>query len=149
MDQQSDPSNVAVTELTAEIVSAYVGHNSVHLSDLPKVIASIHSALENLRHPREPVQAKPMPRMSLKKTVTPDFLISLEDGKPYKSLKRHLARRGLSPEQYRAKWGLPPDYPMVAASYSAQRSEMARALGLGRKREKPALAKRARRRKAA
>ena len=77
---------------------------------------------------------KTSPRMSIKKTITPDYLISLEDGRRYKSLRRHLAARGLTPEQYREKWGLPHDYPMVAPSYSARRSELARSLGLGQKR---------------
>ena len=89
--------------------------------------------------------------MSIKRSVTPDFLISLEDGKQYKSLKRHLAGRGLTPDQYRDKWGLPRDYPMVAANYAAQRSELAKKIGLGRKMvdAKPAKAKKGRRRKAA
>lgn len=149
-ESDSSNSSAEMVELTAEIVSAYVGNNSVHVSDLPNVIASIHSALQNLGQPQEPVQEKLTPLMPIKKTITPDHLISLEDGKPYKSLKRHLGKRGLTPEQYREKWGLARDYPMVAPNYSARRSEMAKTLGLGRKREPvQAPAKRGRPRKAA
>ena len=120
------------------------------MSDLPSVIASIHSALQNLGQPQEPVQEKLTPLMPIKKTITPEFLISLEDGKRYKSLKRHLSGRGLTPEQYRTKWGLPRDYPMTAPDYAAKRSELAKAAGLGRKREPEAApAKRGRARKAA
>ena len=149
-ESDSSNSSAEMVELTAEIVSAYVGNNSVHLSDLPNVIASIHSALTGLGEPQQVVPEKLTPLMPIKKTITPDHLISLEDGKHYKSLKRHLGGRGLTPEQYREKWGLPRDYPMVAPNYSAQRSEMARSIGLGRKREPEAApAKRGRARKAA
>ena len=149
---ESDTANPAeLVELTAQIVSAYVGNNSVHPADLPNVIASIHSALQNLGQPQQPVQEKLTPHMPIKKTITPDHLISLEDGKPYKSLRRHLTTRGLTPEQYREKWGLPTDYPMVAPNYSAQRSELAKSLGLGQQRRKQvdtAPAKRVRRKAA-
>jgi predicted transcriptional regulator len=140
-----------MVELTAQIVSAYVGSNNVHLTDLPGVIASIHSALQNLGQPQQPVQEKLTPHMPIRKTITPDHLISLEDGKPYKSLRRHLTTRGLTPEQYREKWGLPRDYPMVAPNYSVRRSEMAKAFGLGQQRRKQveaAPAKRGRRKAA-
>ncbi len=135
MNQQPDPSAVGMTELTADIVSAYVGNNSVHVSDLPSVIVSIHSALQNLGQPQQPAKERPAPPIPIKKTVTPDYLISLEDGKRYKSLKRHLAGRGLTPDQSREKWGLPGDYPMMAPNSAAKRSEIALASGLGRKRE--------------
>jgi predicted transcriptional regulator len=124
-----------MVELTAEIVSAYVGNNNVQLADLPNVIASIHSALNGLGEPEQVVPEKLTPLMPIKKTITPEHLISLEDGKRYKSLKRHLSGRGLTPEQYREKWGLPRDYPMTAPDYAAKRSELAKAAGLGRKRE--------------
>lgn len=151
MTQSPTPNSSAGTvELTAEIVSAYVGNNSVHLGELPNVIASIHSALQNLGKPLKPVEEKLTPLMPIRKTITPDHLISLEDGKRYKSLKRHLSGRGLTPQQYRQKWSLPSDYPMVAPNYAAQRSQLAKALGLGRKREEPAApTKRGRPRKAA
>ncbi len=139
-DQASTPNYVA---LAADIVSAYVSNNSVTVADLPPLIGSVHAALQSVGNPARPQDAaKPIPAVPVRKSITPDFLISLEDGKQYKSLKRHLATRGLTPEQYRAKWGLPADYPMVAPNYSAQRSELARSLGLGRP---PGAAKKGRR----
>ena len=131
--------------LTAEVVSSYLANNSVHSSDVPAVIASVHSALSALGKPSEPVVEKPVPPVSIKKSVTAEYLISMEDGRQYKSLKRHLKGRGLTPEQYREKWGLPRHYPMTAPAYSARRSELARTIGLGRKRQAapaPAPAKR-------
>jgi len=120
--------------LAADIVSAYVARNSVPVGELPALIASTHAALTKLGGPVETVkEERPTPLMPVKKTVTPDYLISLEDGRQYRTLKRHLAGRGLTPEQYRQKWGLPPDYPMVAANYAAERSEIAKSIGLGRK----------------
>lgn len=153
MSESLSPSSSPETvELTTEIVSAYVGNNSVHVADLPSVIAAVHAALRNLGQPKEEPREKLTPLIPIKKTITPDHLISLEDGKRYKSLKRHLSGRGLTPDQYREKWGLPRDYPMVAPSYAAKRSELARAAGLGQQRKKlvevPA-AKRGRPRKAA
>ncbi|MBM0206187.1 MucR family transcriptional regulator [Micromonospora sp. STR1s_5] len=133
-ESASSNSTQELVELTAEIVSAYVGNNTVQMSDLPNVIAGVHSALQNLGRPEEQPNEKPTPLMPIKKTITPDFLISLEDGGRYKTLRRHLTRRGLTPEQYREKWGLPRDYPMVAASYAAKRSELAKAAGLGQAR---------------
>ncbi|MGY2047974.1 MucR family transcriptional regulator [Methylobacterium sp. JK268] len=120
-------------DLTVELVIAYVSHNSVPRNDLPGLIQGVHSTLSGLLVPPEPVVEKPIPPVPIKKTVTPDHIVSLEDGRPYRSLKRHLSTRGLTPEAYRAKWGLPPDYPMVAANYAAQRSELAKASGLGRR----------------
>jgi predicted transcriptional regulator len=119
------------TTHTADVVSAYVAHNSVRTADLPDLIASVHRALQGLSAPLQAEPEKREPPVSIKKSITPDFLISLEDGKQYKSLKRHLKGRGLTPEQYREKWGLPRDYPMVAPNYAKQRSELAKALGLG------------------
>jgi len=123
-------------ELAAEIVSAYVSNNNVTTADLPSLIAQVHTALQNLGKPAQQQELeKPVPAVPVKKSITPDFLISLEDGKRYRSLKRHLNSRGLTPEQYREKWGLPRDYPMVAPNYSAKRSELARSLGLGQNRK--------------
>ena len=122
------------TTLSADIVSAYVTKNSVRPSDLPDLIASVHSALQSLSAPRQAAPEKLEPPVSIKKSITPDYLISLEDGKGYKSLKRHLTGRGLTPEQYREKWGLPRDYPMVAPNYAKRRSELAKTMGLGQKR---------------
>ena len=131
-DQRTSSNHI---ELAADIVSAFVSNNSVNASDLPSLISNVHTALENLGKPVQKEPEKPTPPVPIKKSITPDFLISLEDGKRYKSLKRHLAGRGLTPEQYREKWGLPWDYPMVAPTYSAQRSQLARSLGLGQKRQ--------------
>jgi predicted transcriptional regulator len=122
-------------ELTTEIVGAYVLANSIAASDLPGLIHGVHQALTGAGQPQaapEEADAKATPGQ-IRKSISPDTLISFEDGKPYKSLKRHLSTRGLTPEDYRAKWGLPKDYPMVAPNYSAQRSALAKTLGLGRK----------------
>lgn len=121
-------------EMAADIVSAFVSNNAVPLSDLPNVIASVHAALHDLSTGVAPPQAEEPqePAVSIKKSLTPDFLICLEDGKRFKSLKRHIRTAyGLSPEQYRAKWKLPQDYPMVAPNYAKARSDLARASGLG------------------
>jgi predicted transcriptional regulator len=126
--------NVDYIRLTAAIVSAYVTRNSVPAGNLPVVIASTHAALTELGGTVDAAkEERPTPPVPIKKTVTPDYIISLEDGRPYKTLKRHLAGRGITPEEYRQKWGLPPDYPMVAATYAAQRSQLAKVSGLGRR----------------
>jgi predicted transcriptional regulator len=136
---QDQTSGQEMIVLTAELVSAYVGNNSVTAGDLPQLIATVHSALTELGAPKpEPQAEKPVPRMPIKKTITPDYLISLEDGRHYKSLKRHLSGRGMTPADYREKWGLPHDYPMVASNYAAKRSELAKSIGLGRKRTEAA-----------
>jgi predicted transcriptional regulator len=121
-------------ELTAEIVGAYVLKNALPASDLPDVIAPVHKALTNVGRPQGAADAAPPePPVPINRTIRPDYMISLEDGRRYRSLKHHLAVRGLTPEQYRAKWRLRPDYPMVASNYSKTRSELAKALGLGQK----------------
>ncbi|TNC08777.1 MucR family transcriptional regulator [Methylobacterium terricola] len=131
MDDISPPTNQMI-DLAAAIIGAYVSRNNVPASELPSLITATHAALVKLGQPAGPVEAeKPTPPIPIRRTVTPDHIISLEDGKPYKTLKRHLAGRGLTPEAYRQKWGLPPDYPMVAANYAAQRSELAKSSGLG------------------
>ena len=119
--------------MTTEIVSAYVGNNSVSSTDLPGLIQSIHRALSGVSQPPETVDATPKePAVSIKKSITPDFLICLEDGRKFKSLKRHLRTKyNLSPEDYRARWGLPKDYPMVAPNYARARSDLAKQMGLG------------------
>jgi predicted transcriptional regulator len=127
--------------LSADIVSAYVSNNSVPMGELAGLIVSVHSSLSRVVSPPPPEPEKPVPPVPVKRTVTPDHIISLEDGKPYKSLKRHLTTRGLTPDQYRQKWGLPPDYPMVAEAYARQRSELAKSLGLGQLRRERAAAK--------
>lgn len=121
--------------LSADVISAYVSNNSVTMADLPALIATVHEALRSVASGKqEPIAETPTPPVPIKKTITPDRIISLEDCKGYRTLKRHLRVRGLTPEQYRTKWGLPHDYPMVAPNYSKARSEMAVALGLGQKR---------------
>jgi predicted transcriptional regulator len=129
-------------ELAADIVSAFVSNNSVPVTELPSLIGNVHAALQNVGQPApKQEEAKPAPSVSIKKSITPDYLISLEDGKQYKSLKRHLTKLGLTPDAYREKWGLPRDYPMVAANYAAKRSELAKSIGLGQIRSKAAQAK--------
>lgn len=124
-------------ELSTDIVSAYVSHNAVSPSDLTKLIAEVHGALRALQTNEVPAVVEELkPAVSVKKSVTPDYIVCLEDGKKFKSLKRHLRTHyNLSPEEYREKWGLPADYPMVAPSYSATRSKLAKDNGLGRKGE--------------
>ncbi|WP_430913069.1 MucR family transcriptional regulator [Methylobacterium sp. sgz302541] len=125
-------------ELAADIVSAYVSNNPVPPGELAQLIARVHSAL--LQVGAGPVEAKApaapqQPAVPIKKSVTPDHIVCLEDGRVFKSLKRHLrAKYDLSPEQYRAKWGLPADYPMVAPNYAKARSDLAKAIGLGQTR---------------
>jgi len=124
-----------LVELSAEIVSAYVSHNNLNPNDLPRLIAEVHTALRSLQSNEvaEPVEEL-KPAVSIKKSIAADFIICLEDGKKFKSLKRHLRTHyNLSPEEYREKWGLPADYPMVAPNYSATRSRLAKDNGLGRK----------------
>lgn len=123
-------------EMAAEIVSAYVRNNSVPAHDLPNLLHSIHGALSGIvSGPKvEPVKEAPQPKVSVKRSVTDEFIVCLEDGRRFKSLKRHLhAEHGLSPQEYRAKWGLAKDYPMVAPAYASARSNLAKSLGLGRK----------------
>jgi len=119
--------------LTAEIVAAYVRNNTVAIGDLPALIAQVHGALGNIARGDAPaVENVAKPAVAVKKSITSDYLICLEDGKKFKSLRRHLrSRYNMSPEQYREKWGLPPDYPMVAPNYAAARSQLARQMGLG------------------
>ena len=139
MSEEAPHEHAYLTELTTEIVSAYVSRNPVSPSDLPTLIASTHAALQGLGQPTPEPQPELKPAVPIRKSITPDYIISLEDGRQYKSLKRHLAGRGMTPNQYREKWGLPSDYPMVTASYSAKRSELARASGLGRKAKEAAV----------
>jgi predicted transcriptional regulator len=133
-------------ELTANITSQYVTKNSIPPAVLPDLISIVSESISALSQPSAEAAPAPMPAVDPKKSVRPDYLISLEDGQRYKTLKRHLSMRGLSPNEYRAKWGLPGTYPMVAPNYSARRAELARAAGLGRKPEakKPAPKKAAR-----
>jgi predicted transcriptional regulator len=123
-------------DLAADIVSAYVTKNAVPIAELPTLIASVHSALsKTAQGTTEQPQEELRPAVSIKKSITPDYLICLDDGKRFKSLKRHLRTAyNLTPDQYRARWNLPSDYPMVAPRYSEARSSLARTMGLGQKR---------------
>ena len=125
-----------VLQITTQVVAAYVGHNRVGEGQIPEVIKSVYASLAGLNgHAELAAKAKQKPAVSIKKSITPDFLICLEDGKKLKMLKRHLRTSyGLSPEDYRAKWGLGSDYPMVAPNYAKQRSAFAKKIGLGKRR---------------
>jgi predicted transcriptional regulator len=131
---QPYPQDDALVEQAAEIVSAYVTSNHVAPGELPGLIQTVHASLLGLSQPAvassEAVE-KPTPSQ-IRRSITPDHLVSFIDGKPYKTLKRHLSKHGLDPYSYRDRYGLPKDYPVVAANYAAQRSELARAFGLGR-----------------
>jgi len=130
----------ASISITADIVSAYVSNNSVAHMDLPKLIADVHAALTRLARgetDEAPAETQLVPAVAVKKSVTPDYIISLEDGKKFKSLKRHLSSHyNMTPDEYRAKWGLPADYPMVAPNYAKSRSDLAKQMGLGQGRRK-------------
>ncbi len=145
----SDRKEVDLLELTAHIVSAYVEKNRLPASGLSDLIASVSASIGGLGQPAVPEVVPPVPAVNPKRSVPPDFIICLEDGKKFKSLKRHLGvHYGLTPDAYRAKWGLPADYPMVAPNYAASRSQLAKSIGLGRKptvaeTAKPARAKKA------
>ena len=122
-------------DLSTDIVSAYVSHNALSVTDLPKPIADVHTALRGLQSNVVPEAAEELkPAVPVRKSIAADFIICLEDGKKFKSLKRHLRTHyDMSPEEYREKWGLPADYPMVAPNYSATRSRLAKDNGLGKK----------------
>lgn len=133
-----DQNRADLVELTAEIISAYVSNNTVVATDLPAIIGDVHDALNKAAQRIGPVEREELrPAVTVKKSVTPDHIVCLEDGKKFKSLKRHLRTHyNLSPEEYREKWGLPHDYPMVAPNYAAARSQLAKQMGLGTRREK-------------
>ena len=122
-----------IIEMTADIVAAYVGANSVTAADLPSLIQSVHRALTGVATGTDVAEAAPRePAVPVKKSITPEYLVCLEDGRKFKSLKRHLRTKyNMSPEDYRSKWALPKDYPMVAPSYAKARSELAKQMGLG------------------
>ncbi len=127
-----------IIDLTAGIVSAYVSNNTIASGELAALIATVHSALSSTaRTAQEPIVEELVPAIPIKKSVTDNYIICLEDGKKFKSLKRHLRTHfDLTPEQYRAKWNLPADYPMVAPGYAAARSALAKKMGLGQQRKK-------------
>jgi predicted transcriptional regulator len=125
-------------ELTAEIVSAYVSNNTVPAAEIPGLISQVHTALARVSGKSGDATAEPLkPAVSVKKSITPEYIICLEDGKKFKSLKRHLRTQyNMTPEQYREKWGLGADYPMVAPNYAAARSQLAKQMGLGQQRRR-------------
>ena len=128
MDDKSE-----IIEMTAEIVAAYVENNTLATADLPALIQSVHRALAGIASGNEAVESTPKePAVPIRRSITPDHLVCLEDGRKFKSLKRHLRTKyNMSPEDYRAKWGLAKDYPMVAPNYAKARSELAKQMGLG------------------
>jgi predicted transcriptional regulator len=144
MDTPHHDNNNILIELAVEIVASYVAHNSVPANELSGLIGNVYSALATIGdHPHAEIKHQE-PAVSIKKSITADYLVCLEDGKKFKSLKRHLRTKyNLSPEEYRAKWGLPVDYPMVAPNYATARSNLALAMGLGQKRKASAGRKKA------
>ena len=123
--------------LTADIVAAHVSNNSVAVNDLPNLIQNVHSALQTISSSGAAPEAKPEPKVSIRSSVKPDYIVCLEDGKKQKMLKRHLmTNHGMTPDEYRQKWGLAADYPMVAPNYAEQRRTLAKSIGLGTKRRK-------------
>ena len=123
--------------LTADIVAAHVSNNSVAVNDLPNLIQNVHAALRGISVSRAAPEARPEPKVSIRSSVKPDYIVCLEDGKKQKMLKRHLmTNHGMTPDEYRQKWGLSSDYPMVAPNYAEQRRALAKSIGLGTKRRK-------------
>lgn len=136
MDDRTEAQEMIVT-LTADIVSAHVSNNSVAVSDLPMLIQNVHNALAGLSQPEAAPEAKQAPAVSVRASIKPDYIVCLEDGKKLKMLKRHLMTHySMTPDDYRAKWNLPADYPMVAPNYAEQRRVLAHKIGLGTKRGK-------------
>jgi predicted transcriptional regulator len=141
MDENVNLNETLIT-LTADIVSAHVSNNSVAVNDLPQLIQNVHNALSGLGQRAPEPEVKPEPAVSVRSSVKPDYIVCLEDGKKLKMLKRHLMTHyQMTPDEYRAKWGLSPDYPMVAPNYAEQRRTLAKKIGLGTKRRRTARAK--------
>jgi predicted transcriptional regulator len=129
----ADIEEATLITLTAEIVSAYVTKNRLPSAGLSELIASVSDSIRRLGESESAPEVPPVPAVNPKRSVHDDYIVCLEDGKKFKSMKRHLASHGLTPREYRAKWGLPTDYPMTAPTYSAARSAMAKSIGLGQK----------------
>ncbi len=133
MNESNDLAETLVT-LTADIVAAHVSNNSISVADVPDLIRNVHGALAGLGDGLQPPEIRPEPAVSVRASVKPDYIVCLEDGKKLKMLKRHLMTHyGMTPEQYRQKWSLPADYPMVAPNYAEQRRSLAKKIGLGTK----------------
>jgi len=127
-----------VLRMVADIVAAYVGHHAIETAQVPELIRTVHAALSGTQqaHAPAPLESAPKPAVPVRRSVSDEYIVCLEDGRKLKMLKRYLRTKyGMSPEQYRAKWGLPADYPMVAPNYSNQRSNFAKKIGLGRRRD--------------
>ncbi len=136
MSDAENPDDTLLT-LTADIVAAHVSNNSVAVNDLPNLIQNVHSALSGIAGTTTAAEPKPEPKVSIRSSVKPDFIVCLEDGKKLKMLKRHLMTHyNMTPDQYRQKWGLSADYPMVAPNYAEQRRTLAKSIGLGTKRKR-------------
>ena len=134
MDNQNDDTLIT---LTADIVAAHVSNNSVAVNDLPNLIQNVHSALSGIAGANAAAEPKPEPKVSIRASIKPDYIVCLEDGKKLKMLKRHLMTHyNMTPDQYRQKWGLSADYPMVAPNYAEQRRTLAKSIGLGTKRRR-------------
>ncbi len=131
------PRSSELLALTTDIVASHVSNNTVAIADLPSLIQQVYAALSGLGNAPAPAAARPHPAVPIKKSVMPEYIVCLEDGKKLKMLKRHLKTRyNMTPEEYRDRWGLPSDYPMVAPAYAQQRSDLAKKIGLGTKRSK-------------
>ena len=133
MTDTNDTAAADVVGLASKIVRAFVRKNAVNVADLPTLISNVHSALTRLADAAPHAPAQPEPAVPIGKSITPDFIICLDDGKKFRSMKRHVGMLGMTPDEYRTKWGLPSDYPMVAPSYAAVRSGLAKSSGLGKK----------------
>ncbi len=132
----SDQNSETILTLTADIVAAHVANNTVAVVDVPSLIAKVHDALANLGQKPEEAEEAPTPAVSIRSSIKPDYLVCLEDGKKLKMLRRYLMTRySMTPDDYRRKWNLPKDYPMVAPNYAEQRRSLAHSIGLGRKRD--------------
>ena len=136
---ENSPNRQELLALTAEIVASFVGYNTAAVGDLPALIASVHESLSLVGRPEAAKAAEPLvPAVPIKKSITADYLVCLEDGRKFKTLKRHLRTRfNMTPEEYRRRWELPGDYPMVAPGYAERRSALAKSYGLGRKAKAP------------
>ena len=136
MDENTGADDTLLT-LTADIVAAHVSNNSVAVNDLPSLIQNVHTALTGIAPNRSAPEPKPEPKVPIRSSVKPDYIVCLEDGKKQKMLKRHLmTNHNMTPDEYRQKWGLSADYPMVAPNYAEQRRTLAKSIGLGTKRRK-------------
>ena len=134
---EADNSDDTLLTLTADIVAAHVSNNSVAVNDLPNLIQNVHSALSSIAGSTAAAEPKPEPKVSIRSSIKPDYIVCLEDGKKLKMLKRHLMTHyNMTPDQYRQKWGLSADYPMVAPNYAEQRRTLAKSIGLGTKRRR-------------